>query len=161
MRRRRGLTIVECLIAMTILSLIVLATCDALVAGHQHIHYADRVDSATRLGRDLLEEIVSRPCHDRANPTHFGPEAGETRSTFNDVDDYQNYSEAAGALADFAGNLYSADDQVFSRSVSVTATSQTIADFGRTFQGLSVVVTVRSQAGQQWQFSRFVPEPAP
>ena len=160
MHRRFGLTIVECLIAMTILSMVVLVTCHVLVAGQEHIRYGDRIATAARLGNDMLEEIASREYCDPNTPTNFGPEAGETRAQFNDADDYNGYAESAGSLRDFAGNVYPADAQAFSRSVTVTATTQTIADLSRSFPGLSVVVTVRAANGDQWQFSRFIPEPA-
>ena len=161
MRRYRGLTIVECLVAMTILSVVVLVTCHTLAAGHQHVHYGDRRSTAVRIGRDMLEEITARPYRDLAAPTHFGPETGETlRSHFDDVDDYHGYAEAMGSLTDSAANAYPAHDQEFSRSVAVTAATTTVADLGRSFSGLSVVVTVRARNGEQWQFNRFIPEPA-
>ena len=163
-RRQHGLTVVECLIAMTILSVVVLITCHTLAAGHQHVHHGDRIAVASRLGRDLLEEIAARAYRDPAVPTNFGPEPLEGRGTldandFDDVDDYHNYTEAAGALKDFAGVAYPADHQTCARSVTVTAGSRTITDLARTFPGLAVVVTVRSGTGEQWQFSRFIPEP--
>lgn len=160
MRRQRGLTIIECLIAMTILSIVVLVTSHTLVAGHQHVHYGDRIATAARLGRDMLEEIASREYRDATIPTNLGPELGETtRGDFDDADDYHAYAEAAGSLLDFAGNRYPADDEVFSRSVTVMATTQTVTDLARSFPGLAVVVTVRAASGEQWQFSRFIPEP--
>lgn len=167
MRRQHGLTIVECLIAMTILSVVVLVTCHTLAAGHQHVHQGDRIAVAARLGRDMLEEIAAREYRDPTIPTNFGPETGEARATFDDADDYHGYSEAAGVLTDFAANAYPADHQAFARRVTVTATSQTVvfrdpltnADVPRSFPGLSVVVTVQSSGGGEWQFSRFIPEP--
>ena len=168
MRRRNGLTVVECLVAMTILSIVVLVTAHTLAAGQQHVHYGDRIATAARLGRDVLEEVTSRAYRDETLPANFGPETGEARATFDDADDYHNYTEAAGALRDFAGNLYAADDQQFSRSVTVTAATQTVllrdtvsgVDVPRDFAGLRVVVTVRAANGVQWQFARFIPEPA-
>ena|SRR5687768_6883664 len=160
MRRNRGLTIVECLVAMTILSVVVLVTCHTLAAGHEHVHYGDRRSTAVRIGRDLLEEITARPYRDLATPTHFGPETGETmRTDFDDVDDYHGYAEALGALTDFAASAYPAHDQAFSRNVAVTAATTNVPDLGRSFSGLSVVVTVQARNGEQWQFSRFIPEP--
>jgi len=161
MRRHRGLTIVECLIAMTILAVVVLVTAHTLAAGHEHVHYGDRRSAAVRLGRDMLEEIASRSFRDLVTPTNFGPETGETtRADFDDVDDYHGYAQAAGSLTDFAGNAYPASDQSFARSVTVTAGTQTVTALSRTFSGVSVVVTVRARNGEQWQFTRFIPDPA-
>src|SRR4051812_32232603 len=89
MRRKHGLTIVECMIAMTILSVIVLVTCYTLAAGQQHIYEGNRLATAVRLGRDLLEEITARGYRDPSGTTNFGPESDElTRAAFDDVDDY-------------------------------------------------------------------------
>jgi len=42
----------------------------------------------------------------------------------------------------------------------VTAGTQTVTALSRTFSGVSVVVTVRARNGEQWQFTRFIPDPA-
>ena len=167
MRRQHGLTIVECLIAMTILSVVVLVTCHTLAAGQRHVHHGDRIALAARLGRDLLEEIAARAYRDPQTPANFGAEAGEARDTFDDADDYHNFAEAAGAVKDFSNTNYASDLQAYSRQVSVTAATQTVMfkdpvtglDVPRNFPGLRVVVTVRAASGEQWQFSRFIPEP--
>lgn len=162
MRPRHGLTIVECLVAMTILSVVVLVTCYTLAAGQQHLYEGNRVGSAVRLGRDLLEEIVARDYRDRVggNGNSLGPEADElTRAQFDDVDDYQNYTEAPGALVDATGTLYPATDQVFRRKVTISKGNLTVTDLATQFTGLTVKVTVTAATGQQWVFQRFIPEP--
>lgn len=162
MRPRHGLTIVECLVAMTILSVVVLVTCYTLAAGQQHLYEGNRVGSAVRLGRDLLEEIVARDYRDRVggNGNSLGPEADElTRAQFDDVDDYQNYTEAPGALVDATGTLYPAADQVFRRKVTISKGNLTVTDLATQFTGLTVKVTVTAPTGQQWVFQRFIPEP--
>ena len=160
MHRQRGLTVVECLVAMTILSIVVLVTCHTLAAGQEHVYQGDRIAVAARLGRDMLEEIGSREYRDPTTPTNFGLESGETtRAQFDDIDDYNNYTEALGALADFAGNAYPTADQEFSRRVTVTATTQTVTQLSRSFPGVSITVTVQARTGEQWQFKRFIPEP--
>jgi len=163
-RHRHGLTIVECLIAMTILSVVVLVTCYTLAAGEQHLYEGNRIGTATRLGRDLLEEIVARDYRDRSptnNGNNLGPESGElTRAQFDDVDDYQNYNEAPGALVDATGALYPAADQVFRRKVTITKGNLSVIDLGTPFSGLTVKVIVTAPTGQQWVFQRFIPEPA-
>jgi prepilin-type N-terminal cleavage/methylation domain-containing protein len=161
MRRRHGLTIVECMIAMTILSVIVLVTCYTLAAGQQHIYEGNRLATAARLGRDLIEEISARSSRDPSGTTNFGPEPDEmTRAAFDDVDDYKNYSEPAGSLVDATGTPYPAADQVFSRSVSINKAPLNVSDLGGQFNGLTVKVTVQAPTGQQWVFTRFIPEPA-
>lgn len=168
MRRRHGLTIVECLVAMTILSVVVLVTCYTLAAGEQHLYEGNRIGTAVRLGRDLLEEIVARDYRDRSttgngngNGNNLGPESDElTRAQFDDVDDYQNYTEAPGALVGATGALYPAADQVFRRKVTITKGNLNVTDLGTQFSGLTVKVIVTAPTGQQWVFQRFIPEPA-
>jgi len=161
MRRTHALTIVECMIAMTILSVIVLVTCYTLAAGQQHIYEGNRLATAVRLGRDLLEEITARSYRDPSGTSNFGPESDElTRAAFDDVDDYKNYAEAPGSLADATGTPYPPADQVFSRKVNVTKSPVSVSDLGGQFNGLTVTVTVQAPTGQQWVFQRFIPEPA-
>ena len=160
MRRLRGLAIVECLIALTILSVTMLVTCYALTAGQQHIYYGNRIATAVRLGRDLIEEITSRDYRDRSGSATLGPETGETsRADFDDVDDYQNFSDGPDTLTNAAGTPYPAADQVFKRKVTITKGNQNVSDLGRTFSGLTVKVTVQGPGGEQWTFTRFIPEP--
>jgi hypothetical protein len=149
------------MIAMTILSMIVLVTCYTLAAGQQHVYEGNRIATAARLGRDLLEEITARSYRDPSGTTNFGPEADElTRAAFDDVDDYQNYNEAPGSLVDATGTPYPAADQGFSRKVNVTKAPLSVSDLGGSFNGVTVKVTVQAPTGQQWVFTRFIPEPA-
>ena len=164
MKRRRisrgGLTLVECLVALTVLSVALLAVSYMAVAGHQHVGYADDASRASRLAKDLVEEIVSKAYVEPGGAGGFGPESGETRrDQFDDVDDYNGYSESAGRLADPTGARYPDAEQAFSRSVTVTPTSQAVADLGRTIAGVTVTVTVRNSPGVQWQVERFIPAP--
>ena len=160
MRRWRGLTVAECLIALTILSVTVLAATMTLSAGAHHDRRADLAAIAVRLGRDLLEEIASRDFREPVSPPVFGPESGEaTRSSYDDVDDYHNHAEPRGALTNFDGVLHSPNDQRFARAANVTAAALTVADLGRTVNGLTVEVTVTGETGEKWVFTRFIPEP--
>jgi|SRR5688572_21247901 len=159
MRRRRGLTIVECLLALTILSATVLAATMTLSAGAQQDRRGDRAAVAARLGRDLLEEVTSRAYREPVSAPAFGPEFGETsRALYDDVDDYHNLSEARGAVANVEGALYATHEQGFTRGVTVTAGAMNVADLGRNVNGLTVVVTLTGESGEQWQFTRFIVE---
>src|SRR5947208_16939323 len=131
MQKRRatsasGMTIVECLWATTILSATMLASTYTVIAGNQQATRADRAARATRLARNLMEEITSMAYQDPVQTPVFGPETGETsRTIYNDVDDYNGYSEALGALVDCTGTLYPTNDQQFTRAVTVAQTTQT------------------------------------
>ena len=147
--------------AMTIIASAFLALMNAVVIGQQHAYEGDMTMRAVRLGNDLLEEIVSRDYRDPDGGTTFGPESDEmARANFDDVDDYNGYSESAGQLTDSTGAKYTGLDQTFSRSVIVADADQTLSALSCTIHGRSVTVTVRNQNGAQWQFARFIPNPA-
>jgi MSHA pilin protein MshD len=157
--RRGGLTLVECMVALTVLSVALMAVTTLAVAGHQHLGYADETSRASRLAKDLVEEIVSKSYVEPGGGV-FGPEDGETsRDRFDDVDDYNGYSEPAGRLADPAGAPYGEAEQAFSRRVAVAVSSETVPELGRTIAGLTVTVSVRNSRGVQWQVVRFIPAP--
>ena len=146
--------------ALTILSLALLAVSHTAVAGHQHLGYADDISRASRLAKDLVEEIVSKAFAEPGVAGAPGRDAGEAaRASLDDVDDYDGYAEAAGGLADFTGARYAAAEQVFSRSVSVTASNQSVPDLGRTIPGKTVTVRVTHSRGVQCEVVRFIPEP--
>jgi hypothetical protein len=148
------------MVALTILSVALLAVSYTAVAGHQHLGYADETSRASRLAEDLVEEIVSKPYAEPGGAGAPGRDAGEfARPSFDDVDDYDGYAEAAGELADFTGARYGAPEQAFSRSVSVTTSDQAVPALGRTIPGKTVTVRVTHPRGVQCQVARFIPEP--
>ncbi len=147
--RRLGLTLIESVMAMAILSTVVLAMCFVSSSGHAHLAYGETSLRATRLAEELLEEIESRP--------YDG--SGAVRAQFH-VDDYHGMVETPGNVRDHAGELCDAEAQAFSRAVTVTPITRTIAQLsGAVLQGKDVAVTVTDGEGQSWTLSRFIPEP--
>jgi hypothetical protein len=154
------MTLVECMLAIAVLGGIVTATALTITTGARHLARADRAERAARLGRDMVEEILCKSYQEPDKTPLFGPEPGEaTRAAFNDVDDFNGFSENAGALKDASGQLYPTEDQRFSRSVTVTSHAQTVSELGTTFPGVNVVIAVTHQSGEKWQFSRYIPKP--
>jgi MSHA pilin protein MshD len=159
-RKSMGLTLVECLVALAILSFAVLAVSYAAVTGQQQVDYADDETRAVRLARDLCEEILSKAYTDPGGAPLFGPESGETsRPQFDDVDDFHGFAESPGQLKDFTGAAHPAAEQEFSRSVTVAAGSQPVASLGRTFPGVTVTVQVSKPGGVSCRAVRFIPQP--
>jgi hypothetical protein len=108
-----------------------------------------------------MEEITSKAYDDPVQTPLFGPEPGETsRTTFNDVDDYRAYTEPLGGLIDVTGQLYPDVDQQFSRSVSVVGSTQNVTALGGAIPGLTITITLQHRSGEQWVFTRFIPEPS-
>ena len=158
--RRRAMTLVECMVAISILAGVALVTAWTLSSGAQNVARADRASRSARLGRDLMEEIRSKAYDDPNQTPLFGPESGEkTRSDFDDVDDFDGWKQDVGSQTTATGELYDADDQRFSRSVTVTDVSQSVSDLGVSVPGRMVTVVVKHQSGEQWQFVQFIPKP--
>ena len=152
--RRSGLTIIECLLAVTILGFSVLVVSYTLVAAEANARAGDSLTRSARLAHDLIEEMISRPYEDPDG------ESGELdRPDFDDIGDYDGYEESPGQVKDATGAPYDAASQVFARSVTVTPTVQAITGLEATFEGMLVTVTIREPGKGQSQFTRFIPKP--
>lgn len=157
-RMRKALTLVECLLALTILSGAVLTVSYTVVASNQQSLYADRASQAGRIATDYFEEISSKAFSDPNQTPGFGRESGETlRTQFDDIDDYNGYTAAIGQLAYSDGTLYSSENQNFSISIAVQASAQSF--LGKTMSGDLVTLTLVHRNGEQWVFSRFITAP--
>ena len=104
-RHRKGLTLLECLIAIALLAMCVFAlTVPANVTAATEFEDARRT-IATGLATEMMEEILSKDFDDPDGSTVRGPEWNETsRSRFDNVDDYHGYTEAEGVVLDIQGN---------------------------------------------------------
>jgi MSHA pilin protein MshD len=85
---------VESLICIIIVGVMLTAALRSVGASNtSQLRIANRAVAAT-LAQSLMDEILSEAYENPTAPT-FGPENGEsTRASFNDVDDYNNWSEA-------------------------------------------------------------------
>lgn len=160
--RTRGLSLIEAMMAMAVLSVAVLAVNHAVVVGQSHTRAGGGSMRAMDLVADLMEEILALPYRDPDGSSSLGPETGElVRADFDNTDDFHTYVEVAGGLTDFAGNLLDSEAQAYGRSVSIVTANQFVTAFNTTITGLSVTVTVTDVNGQVWSLTRFVPEFAP
>ncbi len=160
-QRGGGFTLAEVLLASAILAVMVTAVTSAIVAGQAQSYDALHEERAMALGEALLEEVLSRPYHDPGGENTFGPDGGEDaadRSTFDAVDDFHGYAEAAGGVNDPAGVMYPDLYQRFGRSVQVAADTVSVPAFGTTQNVLAVTVTVAEPGGRAWTLTRLVPE---
>jgi len=148
------------LVASAILSFVTLGIVQAVTTGQSRTLDALRRARADALAEVLMEEVLSKPYLDPEGDTAFGPDAGEaSRTDFDNVDDYHGYIESADTISDQAGSLYPTGYQVFDRSVSVVAVTNSVADLGGDHTGVQVTVTVSEPGGRIWVVQRFVPEP--
>jgi MSHA pilin protein MshD len=113
---RPAFTIIEAVMSVAIVG-ILLATSLTAFAGiaKQRKVQAERRE-AYEIGQQLMTEILQQYFQDPVAPV-WGPESGETRATFNDVDDYDGYTETNPTLKD--GTALS-DYTGWTRSVAVT-----------------------------------------
>lgn len=159
-RRQGGFTLIEVLIASAVLAFVVAALAHAVVAGQMQTADSLHAMRGAALAEAMMEEILSKPYADPEGATTLGPDAGESaRSSFDNMDDYHGYTEAAGAVVDASGTGFGATHSKFSRNVSITAQSLQPSGFTAAIPGLRIVVTVTA-GSRTWQVTRFVPEPA-
>ncbi len=144
--KRRGFTALEALIATAILAFLTAAVSGALMAGRAQSQLARDTLSASFLAQALMDEIMRLPFNDPNGYVTMGPDSNETRTTFNNIDDYSGFTDGVGtsttSITDLAGNAYPSAYQTFTRTVTMQAVSNTPANWGRTLSGLLITVTV-------------------
>jgi len=141
-RTSRGFTAFEALIAATILAFLTAAVSGALMAGRQQSQLARDTLYASMLGKAMMDEVMRLPTADPKGYTTMGPDAGETRTTFNSVKDYSGYTDGPNNITDLASNSFASNYQPFVRTVNVQPVSYTPNGWGQTVTGLLVTVTV-------------------
>lgn len=98
---RKAFTIIELLITIVLVGVALLAL---VMSFHESLKSFERqkdLVTANLLCEDLMNEIRSKQYANPQYSTNFGPEAGETkRIRFNDVDDYNNWSETPPKTVD-------------------------------------------------------------
>ncbi|QDU71242.1 type IV pilus modification PilV family protein [Mucisphaera calidilacus] len=155
--RRTGFTLLEVLVAMSILAALSLALTQAMAAGHMQTYAALEQARAITLVESMHEEIAAQPFP--SNPLAVLP-LPAIRSLITDLKAYDNLTEIPGALADHHGNLLPETYQGFTRSVLIAENATcTINDLGVTLTGIEVTVTVALPNGQSWSTTRFIPNP--
>lgn len=120
LKRQSGATLIELIVSMVIISISVTAI--MMVVVNTTRNSADpmiRVQ-ATSIADAYLEEILSQSLLDPSGGDVGGPEAGEVRATFDDVNDYAGLNDASGAL-DQQGNPISGLEG-YNVTVSVAST---------------------------------------
>lgn len=155
-RTRPGLTLLECMVALTILPLAVVGIALAVIAGQAQAAEAMRITRASLLAESMMEEIVALT-YDSSIDASLGPEAGETsRGKYNSPNDFHGFAEEAGKLTDATGVPCPGPMQRFSRSVSCSTTSLSVAGLGQAIDGLQVTVTIKDGEAEVVVLRRFV-----
>jgi MSHA pilin protein MshD len=139
---RRGFTAIEALVAAAILSILTAAVSGALMAGRAQSKLARDTLSASFLAQSLMDEINRLPFDDPNGYTTMGPDNGEARASFNNIDDYSGYTDGPSNITDIAGNAYADTYQGFTRTVTMTAVSTSPTGWNRTLSGLLITISV-------------------
>ncbi len=157
-----GFSLVEIIITIVIISIALTAA----IAGWGTIakHSADVMwqTRVSYLGQAYLEEITSRrydentplggspPCSASTTPCtasgSFGPESGETRLSWDDVDDYHGLSEPAVGLFNELSLPATASYRGYQVDVEVTYVGGTLLTGGSADMAKQVTVTVTPPA---------------
>ena len=121
--RRRGFTLMEALLASSILLIGVMSVTVPFASAARNERADSRQTLAVALAQEMMDEVLSKRFYD-PDPNsnyHLGPEPNETsRGLYDNYDDYDGYAEAAGNIRNFQGAPCTDDLAAdLSRSVSV------------------------------------------
>lgn len=139
---RRGLTLLECTLAMIIVPMAVAAVCMAIVAGQSQAAEAMRQTRAAMLAEALMEQALAQP--------------------YDEVENFcDSFTETAGNVRDATGTVYPTQFQTLQRTLTCEQSQQTVS-FGATdftSDGLSVTVTVLQEGAKIVEIRRFMVSP--
>ncbi len=138
-----GVTLIELVVSIVVLSVAI--TGIMMVMTQTVASSADPMlrDQATAIAKSYMEEILSQPLTDPDGGELNGPEAGETRATYDDVWDYHNLNNNSGALDQSGGAVTGLN----SYNIAVTITSTTAGPgAGSPASRISIMVTHDGQA---------------
>jgi MSHA pilin protein MshD len=158
--RESGVTLVELVITIVIISVAIAGVVGAfsLIVGRS----ADPLNQsrAVELAQLYMDEIITKkyddstpeggmPKADGPGLCNLGPEGGESRATFDDVDDYHELSNQPPAGADGSLNGYSGF------SVSVTISCDGTALGLDNDDGKRIDLAISAPGGQNFSFSAY------
>lgn len=116
-RARRGFSLAECAFSLLLTALVIVGALQATAMTQRMRLQVQTRAKGFELAQLLLTEIMQCSYVDPGSSPTFGAESGESRSTFNDVDDYNNYVESP-SVTDKSGNSLSGYSG-WSRSVQI------------------------------------------
>jgi type II secretory pathway pseudopilin PulG len=118
----QAFTLLESMLASSLLATAVIGIIVPFVAGDQNQRDDSRRTLATSLAQELMEEILTKGFKDPGTL----PAPGTSRTIFNYINDYNNYTETAGNITDNCGNTVT-DPAAVGLSRVVTVSYVTVA----------------------------------
>ena len=144
---RRGISMAETIVSTLLVGFVLVSTLQIVGPMVQSgaVH-ADRLVAAN-LANELAEEIATKVWTSPIliDPNSMGPGAGESRATFDDVDDYDGWSSSPPKLSSAQSNIFLSG---WTRSVSVVHVQMNDAQTkSATYTGLKRVTVTVSKNG--------------
>ncbi|MEE8282053.1 MAG: hypothetical protein V3R47_00865, partial [candidate division NC10 bacterium] len=95
-RNQRGITLIDLILVIVLLALAIPPMVMLLIQGTRQSTFGVTMTRANGLGSTLLEEIRSKRWDENggAASATLGPETGETRATYDDVDDFHGLNDS-------------------------------------------------------------------
>ena len=136
-----GVSLVESMLAMVILSVALVGVLQAVYAGQAQTGESLHAMRAMHLAGSLMERVLS--------------------GSYDQALAYDGFTQEPGQIADASDQLLAHEYQVFSRQVQCAAHNLAVTGLGDPIPGLVVVVTIEDQRGQHWHLHRFIAEDKP
>ncbi|MCH6550731.1 MAG: prepilin-type N-terminal cleavage/methylation domain-containing protein [Planctomycetes bacterium] len=137
-----GFTLVEVMMAVSILLVVVVSVTAAVTAGQQHAFEAHQRIGGTLAAEALLARLL--------------------REDYDALGAFDGYTEPVGAMSDAAGDSLPGTFRMVGRSVRVTTTMQTIDSLGVNVRGRTIHVEAFNAKNRILaEITMFFPEPQP
>jgi len=153
-RRLNAFTLVEATISLLIVAIMLTAALATVGTSSRNRDQQQEMLRGATLARRLMSEIVAQKYQQpSATTTVLGPETGETRATFNDVDDYNGYTDSPPidssgiAISGYTGWSRSVEVKWADPATLLPAATQSETGIKR------IVVTVTAPSGRSWSVS--------
>lgn len=161
---RRGLTLVESLMAAVVLSIVATSALLPFTAGASHALAAIRLQKATAYGQAMMEEVLARPFYGpdgTTNPPGTDTAFEDRRQRYDDLDDFNGFTEQVTGMNDYINQPITDPDATgLWRDVTITYVSfpgQQAADTNsyilvrvRVWDGNALLVTLHRLVAREY-----------
>ena len=147
------------MVAVVVLAAAVAGTITPIVAAQDQAVVLRQRATALSLGRELIEEIASRPYSPPSGSTQAGWTGGQhDRSQYDCIGDYAGYTDSTEAMVTDAGRALAFDtsDGVYVRKVTVQDGANPSCSTGASSDFALVTVTVTTPMGESVPVTRLV-----
>jgi len=161
-KRQSGFTLLEIIMTMLVGAIIIPPIILMIVTALRAPTVMSGTIKGNSLASDMMEEILSKSWDENSTdtgpiadgiktlPANLGPDGGETRPSFNDVDDYNGYSESPPT--DHQGQVIT-EFSDFTRSVQIFyvqggASEDYDTELGAVSNFKKIIITVESKVSK-------------